>query len=449
MSLHHENSHSFYLENLGCSKNQVDAEVMITKLVEAGWTWARAPGDAECIIVNTCGFIEPAKEESIETTLLFRQQYPHKKILMTGCFAQRYGGELLDQLPEVDGVFGNHDLNRIPDALSATLEGKRMTLLPDAGGGYPRRSALLSFPGSAHVKISEGCNHRCSYCAIPLIRGSLRSRPAQDVISEIEQLVREGVVEINLIAQDLAAFGTDRGEGEFIRLLEGISRLKGTFWIRLLYIYPDDFPYEILAVMKKDKRFLPYFDLPFQHASTTVLSPMGRRGSRAQYLRLLGRIREALPAAVIRSTFMAGFPSEGPEDRAELLSFIGEAALDWAGFFIYSREEDTKAYSMYSSADYKAAVSAAEAFKPRLEELQERITEERMDRFVGRELDILIEEKVAGASLFFGRGYLQAPDVDGSTIVRSGKVLHPGELIRCRIVQRNGIDLEAVPLDEL
>ena len=444
MPVQHMSSHTFYLENLGCSKNQVDAEIMITKLTEAGWSCTDSPDDAECIVVNTCGFIEPAKKESIETTLSFRAQYPDKKILMAGCFAQRYGGTLLDQLPEVDGVFGNHDLNKAPEALSAAIAGSRQTLIPEAGGGYPTRSRLLSFPGSAYVKISEGCNHRCSYCAIPLIRGNLRSRLVEEIISEIRELVTKGTVEINLIAQDLAAFGTDRGSGEFLLLLEKISQIEGSFWVRLLYIYPDDFPFEILGLMKKDRRFLPYFDLPFQHADRKVLSLMGRRGDSRKYLQLVDTIRRELPSAVIRSTFMAGFPSEGPEERKELLSFLEEASLDWAGFFIYSREEDTRAYSFRNVNTH-----AAEKFMPRLEDTQGKITEQRMDAFINRELDVLIEERVAEEPLYFGRGYFQAPEVDGSTIVLSEKARVPGELVRCRIVKRNGIDLEAVPLDEL
>ncbi len=444
MPVQHTSSHTFYIENLGCSKNQVDAEVMITKLIEAGWDCADSPDDASCIVINTCGFIEPSKKESIETTLSFRERYPDKKILMAGCFAQRYGDTLLEQLPEVDGIFGNHDLNKAPEALSAAIAGFRQTLIPEAGGGYPVRSRLLSFPGSAYVKISEGCNHRCSYCAIPLIRGNLRSRPAEEIISEIQDLTAKGTVEINLIAQDLAAFGTDRGSREFIMLLEKISQIKGSFWVRLLYIYPDDFPFEILGIMKKDRRFLPYFDVPFQHADKKVLSLMGRRGDREKYFQLVETIRKELPSAVVRSTFMTGFPSEGPKEREVLLSFLEEVSLDWAGFFIYSREEDTRAYAFRGSHTH-----AAQEFMPRLENMQEKITEQRMDAFINRELDILVEERVKEEPLYFGRGYFQAPEVDGSTIVLSDKERAPGELVRCRIIKRNGIDLEAVPLDEL
>lgn len=449
MSLRQDNKKTFYIENLGCSKNQVDAEIMITKLSDAGWVYTSVPKEAECIIVNTCGFIEPAKKESIDTTLAYRDYYPDKKIIMSGCFAQRYGQTLLDKLEEVDGIFGNHDLNRITEAVDSAFKGVRRALIPAEGDPYPLRTSLLSFRGAVNVKIAEGCNHRCSYCAIPLIRGNLRSRSVENIVNEIKSLVKNGSREINLIAQDLAAFGTDRKRNELLSLLESISLVKGHFWVRLLYIYPDDFPFEVLELIARDKRFIPYFDLPFQHASGKVLALMGRKGNSKKYLELIKTIREKLPDAVIRSTFMLGFPGEGKAEREELFEFLKEASLDWAGFFIYSREEDTPAYNMRGAFLHERAVKAAEKFLPRIENLQESITEKRMERYVGRDLDVLIEEKVTGESLFFGRGYLQAPEVDGNIIVLSDKDRPLGQFIRCKIVRRNAIDLEAVPLDEL
>ncbi len=448
MSLRQTNKRSFYLENLGCSKNQVDAEIMITRLIGSGWTYTESADDADCIIVNTCGFIEPAKKESIETALSFREFYPDKKIIMAGCFAQRYGEDLLDQLPEINGVFGNRNLSMVDKALSSVFRDNRTAVLPAGGSEYPERAKLLSFPGSVNVKISEGCNHRCSYCAIPIIRGNLRSRTIREIVAEIKYLISKDIFEINLIAQDLGAFGTDRGKREFTDLLLKISELPGNFWVRLLYIYPDDFPFGILDIIEKDKRFLPYFDLPFQHASENVLVRMGRRGNRDKYLKLIAAIRERLPDAVIRSTFMVGFPSEGRKERNSLLSFLKEATLDWAGFFVYSREEDTRAYKMRRALSHKLAVMTAEKFKPRLEEVQEEISRQRMSRFVGLDLDILIEENVLNEPFSFGRGYPQAPEVDGSTIVLSEN-LTPGRVVRCRIIKQNGIDLEARPIDEL
>ena len=438
----------FYLENLGCSKNQVDAEIMIDSLSKEGWTYVPDSDQAELIIVNTCGFIEAAKEESIDTAILFRKKYPGKKILLTGCFAQRYGASLLDKMPEIDGIFGNHNLQLIPDVAESVFSGDRPAVVPLEGSSRPERTNLLSFPGSAYVKISEGCNHRCSYCAIPLIRGNLRSRTVNDILLEIKGLLSSGILEINLIAQDLAALGTDRKGKDFLQLMAEISKLPGKFWIRLLYIHPDFFPLELLDIVTGDERILPYFDIPFQHASESVLSRMGRKGSSSGYLNLVEHIRRKIPQSVIRSTFMLGFPGESSPHRKELLDFQARASLDWVGIFIYSREEDTRAYSMRGSLFHKLAQIPVSGFKKKLEDAQTVITERQMDRFIGLETDILIEEKIESESMALGRAYLHAAEVDGSVVVLSDKAI-PGEFVKCRITRRNGIDLEAVPVSEL
>lgn len=442
------NKNSFYLENLGCSKNQVDAEVMIASLEKDGWSYSKDPDGAELIIVNTCGFIEAAKKESIDTAISFRDLYPGKKILMAGCFAQRYGAGLLDKMPEIDGVFGNLNLQVVPKVANSVLQGERSAILPLEGSSRPERKSLLSFPGSAYVKISEGCNHRCSYCAIPLIRGNLRSRSIEDILIDIKGLLANGIIEINLIAQDLAALGTDRKEKDFIKLLQEISKLSGKFWIRLLYIHPDFFPLELLDIIAAEKRILPYFDIPFQHAAKPVLSKMGRKGSSGGYLDLVNTIRSKIPESVIRSTFMVGFPGETAAHRRELLDFQTRASLDWVGIFIYSREEDTKAYSMRGGFSHRIVQPIASKFKGKLELNQMGITERQMDRFIGMDLDVLIEENVEGESMALGRAYIHAAEVDGSVVVLSNKAI-PGKIMECKITGRNGIDLEAVPLDEL
>lgn len=439
---------TFYIENLGCSKNQVDAEVMIASLGKDGWKYVQDPDNAELIIVNTCGFIEAAKTESINTAISFREIYPGKKILLTGCFTQRYGSNLLDKMPEIDGVFGNLNLNIVPQVAESVIMGERTAVLPPPGASGPERKSLLSFPGSAYVKISEGCNHRCSYCAIPVIRGNLRSRKLDDVITEIKSLLDNGILEINLIAQDLAALGTDRKEKDFLKLLHEISGLSGDFWVRLLYIHPDNFPLELLDIVAEEKRILPYFDIPFQHAAGVILSRMGRRGSSTEYLDLVAAIRSKIPESVIRSTFLIGFPGETVIHRRELLDFQSKASLDWVGTFIYSREEDTRAYSMRGSFGHRFAQPAAAKLKRKLELKQTDITERQMNRFVGLNMDILIEERIEAESMALGRAYLHAPEVDGSIVVLSDKV-SPGKFIKCRIIRRNGIDLEAIPVDEL
>ncbi|MEW5818531.1 MAG: radical SAM protein, partial [Spirochaetota bacterium] len=268
----------FYIENLGCAKNQVDAEVMLAALEHRGLIFTPSPDKADIIIVNTCGFIQSAKEESIQMVIAFKDKYPGKSIILAGCLAERYGGALEKQLPEVDGFFGNREPSRIADLLAP--EG-----FADGRAEQFFRNRILSLPGSVYVKIAEGCNNRCSYCAIPLIRGELRSRNMNDLLKELTTFIQAGFSEINLVAQDLGSYGTDRGQAELNRLLQSISAVEGDFWIRLLYIHPDHFPLEILNLISADMRILPYFDIPFQHASEKILKGMGRKGNSTTYLR--------------------------------------------------------------------------------------------------------------------------------------------------------------------
>lgn len=446
-----------YIENLGCAKNQVDAEVMLDSLRETGeWEYCELPEDADLIIINTCGFIEPAREESLNTLFGFRVRYPEKKIIMAGCLSERYGRQISGELIEADGFFGNMNLSKIALFARQVMEGQRTELYPDLPDReYFTRKQLFSFPGSGYLKISEGCSHHCRYCAIPLIRGDLRSRPFDEIVSDAKNLISQGVVEINLIAQDLAAYGTDssggRGSpgnpenGQFLDLLETLSSLEGNHVIRMLYIHPDDFPTELPRLVNARANILPYFDIPFQHAAIPILHGMGRMGSSGQYLDLIGDIRETLPDAVIRSTFMLGFPGEKRKHIDELLGFVEKAQLDWAGIFIYSPEEGTPAFGERTASAHKRAASRAEGWKQELEHLQNSITEKQLDRWVGREFDVLIEEKIEQEDLLIGRMFAQAPEVDGSTVVLtdSGK---PGDIIRCGIRRRVGIDLEAVVL---
>ncbi len=440
----------FYIENLGCAKNQVDAEVMLEALTESGeWTYTEDVDQADLILVNTCGFIEPARVESIDTIFSLREDHPDKKIVMTGCLAERYANEMNDEFSEVDGFFGNKDLTRIVEVAERIQKGEHVVTIPDypdiSEREYMHREKLLSYTGSAYVKISEGCNHRCRYCAIPLIRGSLRSRTKEDVLAEVKDLISHGVYEINLIAQDLAAFGTDRGPSEFMGLMDEMSLLPGRFIIRMLYIHPDDFPVDLPALVAEREKIVPYFDVPFQHVSVPVLRKMGRTGDARSYLAMVEAIRAKVPDAVIRSTFLLGFVNEDEAARTELLEFITAAKLDWVGSFIYSLEEGTPAFEDRDDETHESVISDAERFKPRLEALQESVTTAQLERWVGREFDVLIEEVIPHEDLLIGRIPLQAPEVDGLTVVLSdhGK---PGDILRCRITRVIGVDLEAVPI---
>jgi len=412
---------------------------MIAALQREGWTHSETPEAAEILIVNTCGFIAAAKTESIETTLALKTSFPEKKVIMAGCLTERYGQELAAELSEIDGFIGNKDPHAIVDLVEGGIGAARAKR--PGGRSLHRqrleRTRLLSFPGSAYVKVAEGCSNRCTYCAIPLIRGDLASKSVESILDEIRGLLARGVRELIFIAQDLGSFGLDRGGAELPQLMKAVGSLDGLFWVRLLYIHPDRFPREILEIMSRDPRFLPYFDLPFQHAAPKILRAMGRTGSAEANLELLDEIRRRLPSAVVRSTFLLGFPGESEEDFQLLLDFQRKARFTWLGAFTYSREEGTPAYGMKD----RVTKAIAERRQHEIEGRQVPITAEALDAQVGRTVEVLVEEKVEGEDMSIGRAYLHAPDVDGLVVVRQS--LAPGQWTRVQITRRNGVDLEA------
>ena len=459
----------FFIDQHGCAKNQVDGEEIASRLEDAGHEYVSSGEEADLIIVNTCGFIESAKKESIDAAIGIKRYYPGKKLLLAGCLAQRYPEALLGDMVEADGIFGNADLSLAVESAERTMGGAREALVPaqpdQIKGHYYGRTRLFGYRGSAHVKITEGCSNRCSFCAIPLIRGGLRSRGIEDVVEECAALIAKGIHEINLIGQDLGAYGRDLGAPEIPEigsgagiadvtasghvdidlpaLLRKIAVLPGDFRVRVLYIHPDHFPWELLEVMKDHPKILPYFDLPFQHASEPLLKAMNRRGSRQKYTELVARIRESLPDAMIRSTFLVGFPGETEEDFAELRAFQDETRLDWMGVFTYSREEGTAAWNMKSRVSKKTANERRKL----VEAAQEAITPQRLTRFVGRTVEILTEEAVKDAGMSLGRAWMQAPDVDGLTVLKAE--LPPGSLVSARIVAVNGLDFEAELIEKV
>lgn len=440
-------SKKVYMENLGCAKNQVDAEVMLKNLSDDDYERTLDAAQADLIIVNTCGFIEQARAESISTFFSLYKINPKAKFIVSGCMAQRYSGELFKELPEASAIFGNRDLSRIAGIADSVSSGKRLSDVPE----YPdpdketyARGQLLGYPGSAFLKISEGCNHWCAYCAIPLIRGELRSRPLSSVVGELKDLASHGVLEINLIAQDLAAYGLDwDGKSHFRELLDALMAVEGSWRMRMLYIHPDFFPEWLPQYVKDHEKLLPYFDLPIQHADHNVLVGMGRKGDAEQYLGMVRHIREVLPAAVIRTTLMVGFPGEDAKSFSVLRTFLSEARFDWMGVFTYSREEGTKAFKMRNEKDHKAAQRSAVRRQKELERIQSPITQERLLRFVGGTYPVLIEEVVSGENMAIGRMYAQAPEVDGLTVVL-GHDLEAGKVVLAGIRKVNGLDLEAV-----
>jgi ribosomal protein S12 methylthiotransferase len=443
----------YFLDPFGCVKNQVDAENMMACLNSARWSAVPDAKDADLIIVNSCGFIKSAKQESINAVLCWRKMFPDKKILLAGCLAQRYAKQLAESLPEADGFFGVDDISSVAAAVNLLFgnetAGADMKYSvksgPSAKNGYaaPVHSRpLLSLPGSAYVKISEGCGNCCSYCAIPLIRGPLRCRPAGDIVEECRGLLARGIHELCIIAQDVCSYRS--GDCGLPELLRAIAEIPGQFWVRLLYMHPDNFPPQVLDVMERDLRFLPYFDIPFQHASHKILAAMNRQGNAEQYLSLAAGIRNRIPDAVIRSTFLVGFPGETDDDFSALAEFQERLRPDWLGCFSYSREEETAAYAMKAPVPKKTAA----ARKREIENRQVTITEECMDRFTGRLLDVLLEERFSGEELWLGRFFCHAPEVDGAAVVlgAGSSTAAPGGVVRCKVIARRGFDLEAAPV---
>ncbi len=434
---------AFYIENLGCAKNQVDAEVMGRHMQLHGWEWTGEADSADFIIVNTCGFIEPAQQESIDTTLSLIHAYPDTPVAMAGCMAQRFADDLVRGMPEIAGVFGNRQPGEVVRFVEGVLGrapgAPPYSLLPD---GEPRlvggrRDRLLSHPGSAYMKIAEGCEHNCSFCAIPSIRGRLRTRTISDVVEEFRHFRERGIYEFNLIAQDLAAWRDD--DAEFTTLIRTLLREEGEFWLRPLYLYPDTFPDEILEIASSDGRFLPYFDLSFQHASRDVLRRMGRPGSADSYLRLIERIRSVLPDVALRSSFIVGFPGEGENDIQELMDFIDRAELEWVGVFEFSPQTGTAAAKMKP----KVPVSLARERKRSIEHAQEAVVYRRLSRFEGRALPVLVEECMDGVPVVLGRSPLQAPDVDGLVVVHGvPDSVTPGQIIRVKVTGVTGVDMQ-------
>jgi ribosomal protein S12 methylthiotransferase len=484
---------TFFLDQHGCAKNQVDGEILIGLLLSRGWAKTDNPEDAALIIVNSCGFIESAKKESLDAVITARTAYPGAKVLLAGCLAERYSADLVEGLPEADAFFGNGDLSRVGELLdelfpaSSKVSPVRPVLVPaQQGVCCGERPAFLSFPRSAFVKITEGCNNCCSFCAIPLIRGNLRSRAITEIVDECASLIARGVFELNLIGQDLAAFGcgTDddvfsvktapvAGASPLSALLRAISALPGDFRVRLLYIHPDHFPRDILPVMTADTRFLPYFDIPFQSGDEGVIHAMNRVGSPEIYRTLVADIRAAFSSAkspygtvALRTTFLVGFPGETDPAFESTARFLADIRSLWSGAFTWSCEENTPAADMKKRVPKKTARARLEA----LQAIQTRITPEELAVFMGKTVEVLVEELIPASEssaadtaeasgpaipesrLALGRAWFQAPEVDGAVVLqfednqkdKAGQPIGPGSVVDAVIMAVNGVDLEAV-----
>ena len=444
---------SFFIDQHGSAKNQTDGELLCSYLEKAGFKYTENPQKADFIIINSCGFIQSAKKESIEAVYSIKASYPAAKIILAGCLAERYASDLYDSMPELDGIFGNGDLSKITDYMkkvrAATRKQSRAqpAVFPQTGVCAAERTRLFGFKGSAFVKITEGCSINCSFCAIPLIRGAVRSRPSKEIVDEIKLLVKNGIYEINLIGQDLAAY--KEGKNGLAELLQKISSIKGCFIIRTLYIHPDHFNTNILEVFKKDTRFVPYFDIPFQSGDDKIILAMNRKGSAKQYISLVKKIRKELSQAALRTTFLTGFPGETEEAAENTRKFLEQIKPMWSGCFPYSREEGTAAYSFKNRVPARMAKQRAAV----LEELQTEITRSQLEKYKGKELDVLIEEIITAEDdegLALGRAWFQAPEVDGCVVIRFDSDdktqlsrIIPGNVVRVHVLDCTGPDLDS------
>ena len=428
--------------SLGCSKNQVDAEIMLSLLCEGGYELCADPALCQVVIVNTCGFIEDAKRESIETVLEFCQLKKEghlKAVVVTGCLAERYKDDMAAQIPEADVILGIGRNSDIVAAVNRALHGERVVESGPKADLPLEGSRVLTTPDYfAYLKIAEGCDNRCTYCAIPLIRGGFRSRPMEAIEEEARGLIARGVKEINLIAQDTSRYGEDLyGRYSLDELLTRLCRLDGLRWLRVLYCYPDHITDSLLEVMAREEKIVKYIDIPLQHCSGPVLKAMNRTGDRESLLRLMAHVREKIPGVTLRTTFIAGFPGETQEDFEELCRFVKEARFERLGCFAYSQEEDTPAALLPNQLDEEEKRRRAEVVMNE----QMPIAFEVSAACVGKVLTVLVEGIDEETGLWCGSSPMDAPDIDTRVLFESEEPCAEGDFVQVEITGSEGYDL--------
>ena len=428
--------------SLGCPKNQLDAEVMLHELYDAGFEIVSEDIDADVVIVNTCAFIESAKQESIDNIIdigWLKKNRQLKGIVVTGCLAERYRDAIFDELPEVDAVLGVGSIHEIVNAVKSAAKGKRYSSYLDKDCVRLGGERIITTPEYyAYLKIAEGCDNRCTYCAIPNIRGKFRSRPMDELVDEAKVLEGLGVKELVIVAQDTTKYGVDLyGEYKLAELIHKISEATTIPWLRVLYCYPDKITDELIAEFRNNPRLLKYIDLPIQHISETILRRMNRHGGSDVVRAAIKRLRE-IPGMVIRTTVICGFPGETEADFEELCEFIKETRFDRLGAFAYSREEDTPAYNFDGQVDEQVKQDRVDIVMAE----QSRISEELNQKKIGAVLEVISEgwDEVSGA--YFGRSYADAPEIDGKVYFRAKKnTISDGEFVRVRVTEAVDYDL--------
>lgn len=429
--------------SLGCAKNRVDAELMMYRLHEAGFQLIQDAAMADAAIINTCGFIESAKQESIDEILelaKLKKEGRIKAIIVTGCLAERYGSEIMKELSEVDAVIGIGKNADIAEVVTKALNGDKVEAFPDKMELPMEGGRVQSTERHwAYLKVADGCDNCCTYCAIPLIRGGYRSRRMESIVEEAERLVRNGVKEINVIAQDTTRYGLDLyGELKLAELLKKLCKIEGLQWIRVLYCYPDFITDELLDTINSEEKIVNYIDLPLQHCSGRILRAMNRRGDKDSLLALIKKIREKIPGVILRTTLIAGFPGETEEDFEQLSAFVSEAKIERLGCFAYSQEEDTPAALLPDQIDADTKDRRAEI----IAEQEALIMNDFCESVIGSEIEVLVDGFDRYAESWFGRSRFDAPEVDPCVFFTVGEDKpRPGDMVRVRITDHIDCDL--------
>lgn len=429
-----------HIVTLGCSKNDVDSSMMYSLLDKNKYQMVNEPSQADILIVNTCGFIDAAKEESIDTILEsveYKNEGRCKKVLLSGCLAQRYPEELIKEIPEIDGIIGTGNIDYINELLDRSLAEDLFIKTDNLNSAYIEGIRKEEVNRTEYVKISEGCNNNCSYCIIPSLRGKNRSRKIEDIYSEVEYLVSKGAREIILIAQNTTDYGIDLySKYSLANLIKEISKIKDLKWIRVLYLYPDHFTDDLIEEFKNNDKLVNYVDMPLQHISDDVLKKMNRKTSKEHIIKTLKNLRKSVPDIVIRTTFIVGFPGESDDDFNQLVDFIEDIKFDKLGVFEYSKEEGTKAASL----DEQISDSIKEERKNEIMAIQSEISAEILSKNIGKRLEVLVEEEVDEEN-YVGRTYMDSPEIDGVTYVHSAKNLEIGSFVQVDVVDSLDYDL--------
>lgn len=424
---------------LGCSKNDIDSGQMRGVLDESRFAFTDQVTEAEVIVVNTCGFIDAAKEESIDTILdlaKLKESGKLETLLLAGCLAQRYPDELLEAIPEADGIIGPGHIRSINEAILKAENHEKPIYAASLENDYIEDARREEVSVTEYVKISEGCNNRCAYCIIPYLKGNNRSRSMEHILDEIRHLVKRGTREVILIGQNTTDYGIDLyGRYALVDLLKELRSIEDLRWVRILYAYPDHFDDELIGEMRDNPKILPYIDIPIQHVADPVLKRMNRKTDRRAIESLISRLRRAMPDIAIRSTFLLGFPGETEEDFQEVLDFLNDYPLERAGAFAYSREEGTPAAAMADQVPDGIKEARVEAFMAAQMEQSEQL----MEKQIGRVLEVLVTEVTEDGAI--GRSYLDAPDIDGMVLIYSNENLLVGDFIKVEITESTAYDL--------